>query len=135
LFRPPYGHQSTASRLDVFWLGYQVVTWNQHAYDWLEHDADWMVNRLTSQIQPGSIILLHDTLFRSTVERAANRGPVLDAVNMLLRQLSQSFRFVTVPELLRNGVAQRTNWQMKPNLDWLNMAEARAIECDRDGQT
>lgn len=25
LFRPPYGDQSVASRLDAFWLGYEVV--------------------------------------------------------------------------------------------------------------
>jgi peptidoglycan/xylan/chitin deacetylase (PgdA/CDA1 family) len=46
VFRPPYGHQSVASRLDALWLGYQVVTWNVLAYDWLDHDADWMANRL-----------------------------------------------------------------------------------------
>ena len=42
LFRPPYGHQSAASRLDALWLSYRVVTWNLHAYDWLDHDANWM---------------------------------------------------------------------------------------------
>jgi peptidoglycan/xylan/chitin deacetylase (PgdA/CDA1 family) len=133
LFRPPYGHQSTASRLDAFWLGYQVVTWNLHAYDWLDHDANWMVNRLMNQIRPGSIVLLHDTLFRSTVKRATDRKPMLDAVNMLLERLGQSFHFVTVPELLRHGLVQRINWQMKPNADWLNVAVARAIESGRDG--
>lgn len=53
IFRPPYGHQSVASRLDALWLGYQVVNWNLHAYDWLDHDADWMADRLVNQNQPG----------------------------------------------------------------------------------
>jgi len=118
LFRPPYGHQSVASRLDAMWLGYQVVTWNLHAYDWLDHNAHWMVNRLVNQVKPGSVILLHNALYHTTEERYADREPMLEAVDMFLEQLGGHFRFVTVPELFRHGRPQRQNWyrQAAPGL-------------------
>ena len=120
LFRPPYGHQSVASRLDALWFGYQVVTWNLHAYDWLDHDANWMADRLANQIKPGSVILLHDVLYHTSEERYANREPMIEAVNMLLKRLNGRFRFITVPELLQLGRPQRRNWYWKADLDWLN---------------
>ncbi len=120
LLRPPYGHQSVASRLDALWFGYQVVTWNLLAYDWLDHDADWIANRLANQIKAGSVILFHDTLYTYTDERYVNREPMLEAVNMLLKRLGNRFRFITVPELLHRGQPQRVNWYRKANPDWLN---------------
>ena len=98
LFRPPYGHQSRASRFDALWLGYQVVTWSLVAYDWLDHDADWIVDLVVNQIQPGSIILLHDALYHTIEARYADRQPALDAVSGLLEQLGNQYRFVTIPE-------------------------------------
>jgi peptidoglycan/xylan/chitin deacetylase (PgdA/CDA1 family) len=120
MFRPPYGHQNVASRLDALWLGYQVITWNVVAYDWLDHDAHWIANRLMDRIRPGSIVLLHEALYVTTEERYVDRGPTLEAVDMLLEQLSGGFRFVTVPELLQCGRAQRRNWYRGADPDWLN---------------
>lgn len=51
IFRPPSGHQSLASRFDALLLGYQVVTWNIVAQDWLDHDANWLVNQALRQIK------------------------------------------------------------------------------------
>jgi peptidoglycan/xylan/chitin deacetylase (PgdA/CDA1 family) len=119
-FRPPCGPQCVASRLDALWLGYQVVTWNVLAYDWLDHDADWMANRLVRQIRPGSVILFHDTLYDFVEERCASREPMLEALNMLLEQVGDRFRFVTVPELLRHGCPQRRNWHQNADIAWLN---------------
>jgi peptidoglycan/xylan/chitin deacetylase (PgdA/CDA1 family) len=120
LFRPPYGHQSVTSRLDALLLGYQVVTWSVVAEDWLDHDANWMADQLTKKIKPGSVVLLHDVLYHIVDERYADRGPVLEAVGLLLERFGDSFHFVTVPELLRRGRPQRAHWYWKADLDWLN---------------
>jgi len=120
LFRPPYGHQSVASRLDAHWLGYQVVTWNVVLNEYLVRDADSMVDLLVNQIQPGSVILLHDRLFDALEERYFDREVLLKAVNMLLERLGDRFRFITIPELLRHGRPQRQNWYRKANVDSLN---------------
>jgi peptidoglycan/xylan/chitin deacetylase (PgdA/CDA1 family) len=104
LFRPPYGDQSLASHLDALWLRYRVVTWNLHAEDWCEHDADWMADRLTRGIQPGSIVLLHDAIYRSRqLVPQYNRESMLTAVTLFLERLDGRFRFITIPELLHYG--------------------------------
>jgi peptidoglycan/xylan/chitin deacetylase (PgdA/CDA1 family) len=120
LFRPPYGHQSLASRLDALRLGYRVIAWNLHAYDWLDHDARWMANQMVTQIKPGSVILLHNALYHTPNERYADRKPMLEAVNILLEETSDRFRFVTLPELFQHGQPQRSNWYRQGDRDWLN---------------
>jgi len=117
LFRPPNGHQNRASRLDLALLGYQVVTWNLHAYDWEERDADWMAAQLESHIRPGSIILLHDV---HCMLRDRSREATQQATDMLLRRVAGRFSFVTIPELFRYGLPQREKWHWKPNIEWLN---------------
>lgn len=126
LFRPPYGHQSVASRLDALCLGYQVIAWNLHAYDWLDHDANWMADRLTNRIKPGSIILLHNALYHTPEEQCADRGPVIEAVNMLLERVGDRFRFITIPELLQRGRPQRRSWYREGDVDWLNSLKGQA---------
>lgn len=120
LFRPPYGNQNLASRLDALWLGYEVVTWNLHAEDWLDHEAEWMADRLIKQIRPGSIILLHDALYTTSEARYTDRTATLEAVNILLERLGDHFRFITVPELFRYGRPQRQTWYQQADVDWLN---------------
>lgn len=120
LFRPPYGNQNLASRLDARWLGYDVVTWNLHAEDWLDHKAEWMADRLCQQIKPGSIILLHDALYKTGELHYADRTPTIDAVSMLLERQGNKFRFVTVPELFQYGPPRRQIWHRQADLDWLN---------------
>jgi peptidoglycan-N-acetylglucosamine deacetylase len=111
LFRPPYGHQNLASRIDALWLGYRVVTWNVVAEDWCDRDAEWMANRLVKQIRPGSVIILHDAIYRSVqVVPQHDRQRMLTALDMTLVQLGERFRFVTIPELLQHGQPQRQAW-------------------------
>jgi peptidoglycan/xylan/chitin deacetylase (PgdA/CDA1 family) len=112
LFRPPYGHQSVASRLDALWLGYRVVTWNVVAEDWCDRDRDWMANQLVERIKPGSVVVLHDAIYWSPqeVNPQCDRGRMLAAVDMALGRLGNRFRFVTIPELLRYGRPRRQHW-------------------------
>ena len=116
LFRPPFGNQSWASRLDALRLGYEVVAWSHHALDWLEHDAEFIEERLTSQLRPGSVFLLHDALYRAEPERL-DRTPCIAAVDALLSE--SDYDFVTVPELLRRGKAQKKMWFKKPDKAWV----------------
>lgn len=120
LFRPPFGHQNLSTRFDAFLLGYQVVTWDVVAIDWLDHDARWMSDRVEQQVKPGSIILFHDKLFTTIDGRYESREPTLEAVNTILEHLGGRFRFVTVPELLRHGRPKRVNWQQQGDADLLN---------------
>jgi len=90
------------------------------AEDWLDHDAEQMVNRLGNKIRPGSIVNFHDSLHDFIEERYINREPTLKAVDMLLEQLGDRFHFVTIPELLHHGRPRRVNWSYQPDIDLLN---------------
>ena len=119
LFRPPFGNQSWASRLDALRLGYEVVAWSHHALDWLEYDAAFVQSRLAEQLRPGSIFLLHDALYRAEPERL-DRTPSITAVDALLSE--SDYRFVTVPELLKTGKARKKMWFKKPDKAWVRRA-------------
>jgi len=126
LFRPPYGHQSLASRLDALWLGYEVVAWTVAADDWLDHGPDEILEKLAGKIQPGHIILLHDALFTAGEQAYLDRAPTLQAVERLLVQPPQ-YEFVTVPELLRSGRAVREPWFKRGNRQWLDSRRTAAV--------
>jgi peptidoglycan/xylan/chitin deacetylase (PgdA/CDA1 family) len=128
LFRPPCGYQSVASHLDAVLLGYRVVTWNVIAYDWLDHDAGWMADRMVNEVKPGSIILLHDVLYHFSEERYADRGPMIKAVDMLLERFGARLRFITVPELFQYGRLQRSDWHWEADPGWLNSLKGRQGE-------
>lgn len=120
IFRPPYGDQTLASRLDALLMRHQVITWNRVAYDWLDHDADWIADKIVSKIKPGDVILFHDTLYTMIEERYADREPVFEAVKMILERIGDRFRFVTIPELFRYGRPRRQIWRKKTDPGWLN---------------
>jgi peptidoglycan/xylan/chitin deacetylase (PgdA/CDA1 family) len=104
LFRPPYGAQSLAMRLDALCLGYKVVTWSVEAKDWRDDDPEQMARRLLDGMRPGSIVLLHDAIYRSRqAVPLYDRRAMLRALGLFLDRVRDRFRFVTVPELLTYG--------------------------------
>ncbi len=119
LFRPPFGHQDTASRLDAWLLGYDVIAWSVLADDWLNHSPEQVFDRLSERIRPGSIILLHDALFCAESRTHLDRTATLEAVDRLLTAYS-SYEFVTVPELLQRGRPVRQWWQRQGEAEWLD---------------
>jgi peptidoglycan-N-acetylglucosamine deacetylase len=120
LFRPPFGYLSWALRFDLWRFGYEVVGWSVSAKDWLDHDAAFLADQLRRRIRPGSIILLHDRILTAPDPGYFNREPVLEALDGVLSELSGKYKFVTVPELMRRGRAQRQNGFREPNTLWLN---------------
>src|ERR1700730_7924443 len=82
LFRPPYGDQNLASRLDALWMRYQVVTWSIDTKDWLNHTPEGIVDKVLAEIQPGCIILFHDGSERRG-DPSLDRTRTLRAVSLL----------------------------------------------------
>jgi peptidoglycan-N-acetylglucosamine deacetylase len=111
LLRPPFGHQTIASRLDALLCGYQVIMWSVDTSDWLKKSADWMADELERKTGPGDIVLLHDTVGAGGgPEMAEDRDDMLKALDMFLTRTKGRLGFVTIPELLRNGRAVRVHW-------------------------
>jgi predicted O-methyltransferase YrrM len=100
-------------------LGLRVVCWDVIAEDWRDDAAEVMLARIYRRLRRGSIVLFHDTLYTTTDERFRDRRPMRQAVETLLADLAGTYRFVTVPELLRLGRPVRWHWYQRSRLDWL----------------
>lgn len=107
LFRSPFGFEDLASAVDVKLAGYQSISWNVDIRDWQKRTTHDLVNDLKEKMSPGNILLLHDNLYKHSAEDMLDRRPVLDALDLFLRQAPSHFCFPTVPELLKLGTAHR----------------------------
>ncbi len=103
LFRPPFGEQSLASRLDALRAGQRVVCWDVVAEDWRDSPAEHLVERVVRRLRRGSIVVFHDSLYVTEDARFRDRRPMLEALDRLLARFEGELRFVTVPELLALG--------------------------------
>ncbi|MFL6646979.1 MAG: polysaccharide deacetylase family protein [Sulfurifustaceae bacterium] len=119
LFRPPYGDQTVLTRLDPLWLGWEVITWSISGTDWRGDGADSIAGRILTCLRPGSIVLLHDALFRYEDVRYTSRDATLKALTVVLDTAASQYRFVTVPELLRLGRPNRELWIQPGQADYL----------------
>lgn len=104
LFRPPRGIMDERLMRAVRAAGYEVIIWSICADNKAAPTPELMAKRVTEQIKPGQIILLHDGRF-------PGRKLDVEATRLILADLSQKgYRFVTVPELLNmkdaEGVGQ-----------------------------
>jgi len=104
LFRPPHGAETRDSRRDAELIGYRSIGWNVDAEDWMAREPEWMASRLLKDTTPGSIVLMHDAIFKSRQPVPQyDRQPMLEAVAMFLLRLGGRVRFLSVPELLSRG--------------------------------
>ena len=60
-FRAPVGHRNFFTHPVTSELGLEVVAWNRRAYDTRDDDVSRIVRRLTDGVEPGDILLMHDT--------------------------------------------------------------------------
>lgn len=85
--RPPYGdiNEQLAQQFD-----FPCVNWNVDTLDWKSRNASAIYNEVINQVQPGSIILMHDI-----------HQPTADALPKVIEYLqSEGYEFVTVSDLL-----------------------------------
>jgi peptidoglycan/xylan/chitin deacetylase (PgdA/CDA1 family) len=114
LMRPPYGSQNVATYVMARSLGYRVIHWSAAGHDWLGATAAGLIARITRELKPGGILLLHDRLEpRPTGPDAgalADRRATIQALFQLLTADVGRFQFVTIPELLACGPVRRRIW-------------------------
>ena len=60
LFRPPYGEYDDHVITAVRGMGMEPIQWNIDSLDWKELSAAEITQRVTSKMQPGSIVLFHN---------------------------------------------------------------------------
>jgi peptidoglycan/xylan/chitin deacetylase (PgdA/CDA1 family) len=120
LFRPPYGHMNFSTYLDIRRCGYTAIAWDIVATDWIDHPDREIFNAIEKKIHPGAIILLHDSLYTFQEAGHRNRQPMLSALERLLKQWHKHFAFLSIPELLEQGSANKEYWVKLGQHDWLS---------------
>jgi peptidoglycan-N-acetylglucosamine deacetylase len=92
VFRPPQGVVSDELVRRVRGLGMTTVTWSVDPGDWALRDPEALRERVSSAIEPGAIVLLHDG--------GGDRSATVAALPKLIRLLrKRGFELVTVSEL------------------------------------
>jgi peptidoglycan-N-acetylglucosamine deacetylase len=97
-FRPPFGKKLFALPYYLSRTGRTTVTWDVEGDSRPEiaRDAKKIVERVRSQVKPGSIVLLH-AMYPSRGESLKAIGGIIDTLR------GEGYRFVTVSELLKSA--------------------------------
>ena len=93
LVRLPYGDYDDNSINAVRSVGMEPVQWDVDSLDWKDLSADEITQRVTSKVQPGSIVLFHN---------AAKHTP--EALPAILEKLLQDgYTFLPISKILLEG--------------------------------
>ena len=60
LIRCPYGEYDDHVIAAIRAMGMEPIQWDVDSLDWKDYDADTICKRVTSKVQPGSIVLFHN---------------------------------------------------------------------------
>jgi polysaccharide deacetylase family sporulation protein PdaB len=60
VFRPPFGAYSNTLIETAEANGYKVIQWDVDSLDWKDISAEQIVDRVTRNVKPGSIVLFHN---------------------------------------------------------------------------
>lgn len=93
LVRFPYGDYDDNSINAARSIGMEPIQWDVDSLDWKEIPASEIVQRVTSKVQPGSIVLFHNA--------AIHTPEALPAVIETL--LQEGYTFVPISEILLDG--------------------------------
>ncbi len=95
LFRPPYGAYDRATLAQLKRLGLLMVLWSVDSRDYERPGAERIADGVVAAARPGSIVLMHDG--------GGDRSQTVAAIPKIVERLrAKHYRFVTVPELLRD---------------------------------
>jgi len=93
LIRCPYGEYDDHVIQAIRAYGMEPIQWDVDSLDWKEIPADQITQRVTSKVQPGSIVLFHN---------AAKHTP--EALPAILETLiSQGYTIVPISKLIYSG--------------------------------
>ena len=104
LMRPPRGEIEKVTTQFIFsHTKLRIVLWTVASRDWLLYTTEQSVNHIKSNIEPGSIILMHD-IYNNTPH----------TLKRILKELSeQNVKFVTVSQLIEDSKSKDKYFQIK----------------------
>ena len=90
LFRPPYGEYDDHVITAVRGMGIEPIQWDVDSLDWKELPASEITQRVTSKVQPGSIVLFHNAALHtpealpSVIESLLQQGYTIVPISQLI---------------------------------------------------
>ena len=93
LIRPPYGEYDDNVITAIRSIGMEPIQWDVDSLDWKELSASEITERVTTRVQPGSIVLFHNAALHTP---EALPG-ILEAL------LQEGYTFVPISELILPG--------------------------------
>ncbi len=97
LFRPPYGDYSDRVITTLRDMNMYTIQWDVDSHDWMDKSVDYIVNRVTTKVKNGSIVLFHN---------AAKNTPA--ALPKIIEKLqSDGYSLIKASEII-----YRDNYQM-----------------------
>lgn len=89
LYRPPFGVTNPNIARAVKKLGMDIIGWSNRSFDTAAQNPETVVKRITKNLSPGDIILLHDS-----------HNLIIPILERLLPYLEgKGFRFVTINQM------------------------------------
>lgn len=96
-FRPPYGQVSGGSLAAAHQAGLETVLWSSWGREWVDRDPHSVAARVTRSLEPGAIVLLHDS------DATAPRGTAaigFEALHLVLDRIEdQGLKSVSLSQL------------------------------------
>jgi peptidoglycan-N-acetylglucosamine deacetylase len=99
-FRPPKAWMTSKEKKQLNSMGYKTVLWSLNSKDWVTFDDRYIVKYILHHVQPGDIILFHDSggVFKT---EGGNRKETVNTIPRLVQKLRErGYRFVTISQLL-----------------------------------
>ena len=93
LIRPPYGEYDDHVITAIRSMGMEPIQWDVDSLDWKELSAAEITERVTSRVQPGSIVLFHN----AAIHTPEALPGILEAL------LQEGYTFVPISELILPG--------------------------------
>lgn len=87
-FAPPAGHFDDETVQIAAELGLKTVLWTLDTVDWKNPDPSWIVRKITMNVEPGSLILMHPT--RSSSEALPTLIKEIKARDLLIGTVSET---------------------------------------------
>jgi peptidoglycan-N-acetylglucosamine deacetylase len=101
LFRPPWGSFNENTQEILLSRGMHLVNWDVDSTDYLSLSSEEIVERVISQVKPGSIVLFHDA-----DEFGNPRNKINEVLPVIFEELKKrGYEFVTVDELIEEPEA------------------------------
>ncbi len=97
-YRPPYGQLTARTVLEARRHDMEVVLWSAWGREWVDHDPASVVSRLERGIEPGAVVLLHDSDTLCPPGTAARTWRVLELLAPVMAE--RRLRSVTLDALV-----------------------------------